>query len=386
MEDLQSKAQRIYPFLGASYKAGTKTWHFVSGASLKMRYLASEESVNSYIGHEYTWMGFDQLDSWPKQATVDKLKANLRNPHGIPSRMVSTANPGGVGHNWIKARYIDPAPPRTLISEGTSATKCYIPATVYDNEILMKSDPDYINRLKDSGAEWLVRAWLYGDWDIVAGGMFDDVWKRDVHVIEPFEIPKSWRVDRSFDWGSSAPFSVQWWAESDGTPAPNGKVYPRGTLFHIAEWYGCTGNPNEGIKMLASEIARGIIDIEKKMNRRVSPAGADPSIFATSNGTSIADEMARVGVRWEKADNARKAGWEKLRRLMKASLKERMEEAGLFVFSTCRQFIRTVPSLPRDGRDMEDLDTSTEDHIADACRYRIMRVTSRLITQRIRSL
>ena len=138
--------------------------------------------------------------------------------------------------------------------------------------------------------------------------------------------------------------------------------------------------------MLASEIARGIIDIEKGMNRRVSPAGADPSIFATSNGTSIADEMARVGVRWEKADNARKAGWEKLRRLMKASLQERMEEAGLFVFSTCRQFIRTVPSLPRDGRDMEDLDTSTEDHIADACRYRIMRVTSRLITQRIRSL
>ena len=386
LEDLQSKAQRIFPFLGATYKAGARTWNFSSGASLKMRYLQSEDSVNSYIGHEYTWMGFDQLDSWPKQSTVDKLKANLRNPHGIPSRMVSTANPGGVGHNWIKARYIDPAPPRTLINNNGSATKCYIPATVYDNEILMKADPDYISRLKDSGAEWLVRAWLYGDWDIVAGGMFDDVWKRDKHVIEPFEIPKSWRVDRSFDWGSSAPFSVQWWAESDGTPAPNGNVYPRGTLFHIAEWYGYNGNPNEGIKMLASEIARGIIEIEKGMKRRVSPAGADPSIFATSNGTSIADEMARVGVRWEKADNARKAGWEKLRRLMKASLKDRMEEAGLFVFSTCRQFIRTVPSLPRDGRDMEDLDTSTEDHIADACRYRIMRVTSRLITQRIRSL
>ena len=250
----------------------------------------------------------------------------------------------------------------------------------------MKSDPEYVNRLKDSGAEWLVRAWLYGDWDIVAGGMFDDVWKREKHVIEPFEVPKSWRVDRSFDWGSSAPFSVQWWAESDGTPAPDEKVYPRGTLFHIAEWYGYNGNPNEGIKMLASEIARGILDIERNMNRRVSPAGADPSIFATSNGTSIADEMARVGVRWEKADNARKAGWEKMRRLMKASLQERMEEAGLYVFNTCRQFIRTVPSLPRDGRDMEDLDTTTEDHIADAARYRIMRVTSRLQTQRIRSL
>ena len=386
LEDLQSKAQRIYPFLGATYKAGARSWEFPSGATLKMRYLQTDEHANNYIGHEYTWMGFDQLDSWPKQSTIDKLKANLRNPHGIPSRMVSTGNPGGVGHNWIKARYIDPAPPRTLIRDNGSATRCYIPATVYDNEILLQSDPDYVNRLKDSGADWLVRAWLYGDWDIVAGGMFDDVWQRDTHVIEPFEIPKNWRVDRSFDWGSSAPFSVQWWAESDGSPIEDGRIWPRGTLFHIAEWYGCTGNPNEGIKMLASEIARGILDIERNMKRRVHPAGADPSIFATTNGTSIADEMARVGVRWEKADNTRKAGWEKLRRLFKASTAQPMEEAGLFVFSTCRQFIRTVPSLPRDQRDLEDLDTSTEDHIADVCRYRIMRVTSRLQTQKIRSL
>ena len=137
---------------------------------------------------------------------------------------------------------------------------------------------------------------------------------------------------------------------------------------------------------MASEIARGILETERGMGRRVHPAGADPSIFATSNGTSIADEMARVGVRWERADNTRKAGWEKLRRLLKASHNERMEEAGLFVFSTCRQFIRTMPSLPRDPRDMEDLDTTAEDHIADACRYRIMRVTSRVQTQRIRSL
>ena len=386
LEDLQSKAQRIFPFLGANYKAGVKTWQFQSGAQLKMRYLQSEDHVNNYLGHEYTWMGFDQLDAWPKQSTVDKLKANLRNPHGIPSRMVATGNPAGVGHNWIKARYIDPAPPRTLIRENGSATRCFIPATVYDNEVLMKADPDYVSRLKESGADWLVRAWLYGDWDIVAGGMFDDVWKRDIHVIEPFQIPKNWRVDRSFDWGSSAPFSVQWWAESDGSPIDDGRIWPRGTLFHISEWYGCNGNPNEGIKMLASEIARGILDIERNMGRKVFAGAADPSIFASSNGTSIGDEMARVGVRWDKADNSRKAGWEKMRRLMKSSLSERMEEAGLFVFSTCRHFIRTVPSLPRDSRDMEDLDTTAEDHIADACRYRIMRITSKLQTQRIRSL
>ena len=195
----------------------------------------------------------------------------------------------------------------------------------------------------------------------------------------------------TFDWGSSAPFSVQWWAESDGTPVQaTGATYPRGTLFHIAEWYGCTGNPNEGIKMLASEIARGILETEKQMNRRVFAGVADPSIFSHANGTSIADEMARQGVRWERADNTRKAGWEKMRRYLKAGLAtekgERIEEPALFIFSTCRSFIRTVPSLPRDSRDMDDLDTTAEDHIADACRYRIMQTRNITQTHRIRSL
>ncbi len=387
LEDLQGKAERIFPYLNATWRAQARKWLFPSGANLKMRYLSNEDSANHYIGHEYTWMGFDQLDLWPKQATVDKLKANLRNPHGIPSRMVSTGNPGGVGHNWIKARYIDPAPARSLIKTENGTTLCYIPAKVYDNKILLKADPTYIDRLKESGPEWLVRAWLHGDWDIVAGGMFDDVWRRDIHVVEPFEIPQSWRIDRSFDWGSSAPFSVQWWAESDGTPVQaTGYTYPRGTLFHIAEWYGCTGNPNEGVKMLASEIARGILDTEKQMNRRIKAGSADPSIFSHQNGTSIADEMARVGVRWDRADNTRKAGWEKMRRLFKASSQERMEEAGLFIFSTCRNFIRTVPSLPRDSRDLDDLDTTAEDHIADACRYRIMQTRNVTQTQRLRSI
>ena len=386
LEDLQNKAHKIFPYLKAIWRAQARQWIFPSGASLKMRYLSNEDTANNYIGHEYTWMGFDQLDLWPKQNTVDKLKANLRNPYGIPSRMVATGNPGGVGHNWIKERYIDPAKPRTLITTENGSTRCFIPAKVTDNKILLDADPKYIDRLKESGPEWLVRAWLDGDWDIVAGGMFDDVWKRDVHVLEPFEIPNHWRVDRSFDWGSSAPFSVQWWAESDGTPISDGRVWPRGTLFHIAEWYGCNGIPNEGIKMLASEIARGILDTERNMKMRVLTGCAAPAIFTSQNGVSISDDMARIGVRWDRADNTRKVGWEKMRRMLKASLAEKMEERGLFVFSTCRHFIRTIPSLPRDPRDLDDLDTTSEDHIADACRYRIMQVRNKSQTQRIRSI
>ena len=320
------------------------------------------------------------------QTTYDKLKGNLRSAEGIPTRMVSTGNPGGVGHNWVKSRFVDPAPPLTLVEDQYGSTRCFIPAKLSGNLILADADPPYADRLRNSGPEWLVKAWLDGDWNIVAGGMFDDIWKTQMHVIEPFNIPETWRIDRSFDWGSTRPFSVQWWAESDGEYMPNGNYYPKGTLFHIAEWYGCNGKPNEGLRMLASEVARGIRDIENKMDVYAYPGPADPSIFASENGTSIADEMGRSGCRWERANNTRKSGWERMRRMLKASLDENMEDAGMFVFDSCRHFIRTVPSLPRDNRDLDDADTNAEDHAADACRYRIMKTSSSISHTRLQGL
>ena len=386
LEDLQDKSKTMYPMLGAVWKANNRVWQFENGSNLKMRYLDRDDTVNRYLGHEYSWIGLDQLESWPLQTTYDKLKGNLRSAEGIPTRMVSTGNPGGVGHNWVKARFVDPAPPRTLIQDAQGSTRCFIPARLQDNKILTDADPTYIDRLKNSGPDWLIKAWLDGDWNIVAGGMFDDLWHTKEHVIEPFQIPETWRVDRSFDWGSTRPFAVQWWAESDGETMPNGNFYPKGTLFHIAEWYGCNGKPNEGLRMLASEVGRGIREKEQRMDVHAYPGPADPSIFASENGTSIADEMGRVGCRWEKANNTRKSGWERMRRLMKASLDQNMEEQGLFIFNTCRHFIRTVPSLPRDQRDLDDADTNAEDHAADACRYRIMKTSSTISHTRLKGL
>lgn len=386
LEDLQDKSKTIYPMLGAVWKANNRMWQFENGSNLKMRYLDRDDTVNRYLGHEYSWIGLDQLESWPLQTTYDKLKGNLRSAEGIPTRMVSTGNPGGVGHNWVKSRFVDPAPPLTLIEDEYGSTRCFIPAKLSDNLILADADPTYADRLRNSGPEWLVKAWLDGDWNIVAGGMFDDLWRTKTHVIEPFDIPESWRIDRSFDWGSTRPFSVQWWAESDGEIMPNGNYYPRGTLFHIAEWYGCNGKPNEGIRMIASEVARGIRKIENDMDVYAYPGPADPAIFASENGTSIADEMGRSGCRWERANNTRKSGWERMRRLLKASLDENMEEAGMFVFENCRHFIRTVPTLPRDNRDLDDADTNAEDHAADACRYRIMKTSSTISHTRLQGL
>ena len=241
-----------------------------------------------------------------------------------------------------------------------------------------------------------------GDWDVVAGGMFDDVWDRDVHVLRPFVIPFSWRIDRSFDYGSSKPFSVGWWAESDGSDVQladgTWMSTVKGDLFRIAEWYGWTGKPNQGLRMLANEIAAGIIEREIAMgiHSRVRPGPADNSIWNVENGNSIAADMAKPvridermyrGVEWARSDKSpgsRMAGWERMRRFFDASKVKVIKNAdgteqkiprdhpGLFVFSNCKCFIDQVPFLPRDEDEPDDVDTDSEDHIGDEARYRVL--------------
>lgn len=305
---------------------------------------------------------------------------------GLFPRIVAGSNPGGVGHNWVKATFIDVAAPMQIVPQpkGEGGMKRqYIPAKLADNPTLAKNDPDYGDRLEGLGNPALVKAMRDGDWNIVAGGMFDDVWSDEHHILKPFEIPSSWRIDRAFDWGSSKPFSVGFWAESDGTEATladgSKRIFPRGTLIRIGEWYGWNGKPNEGLKMSDSGIADGIAkrQVEMGIKSRIKAGPADSSIFDETNGDSPAKIQERHGVRWEKADKSpgsRKRGWQLMRGRLMAAKSSRMEEPGLFVFDVCRQFIRTFPVLPRSDRDPDDIDTDAEDHIADESRYRCLAV------------
>jgi len=343
-----------------------------------------EDDYWNYHGHEYPWIGWEELTNWADSACYDSMKACSRSAHpGMPRKYRSTANPYGVGHNWVKAYFVDQAQPGVVI-RGQGMERVRIKGYFFENKTLMKNDPDYVVRLMTIADENKRKAWLGADWNIVSGGMFDGVYREEVHAIKPFKVPGHWRIDRSFDWGSSKPFSVGWWAVSDGTEAiigadddgePVKRAFPRGTLFRIAEWYGFSGKPNEGLRMLASEIGRKIRSKEEEMgiHLRVESGPADTSIFETQNGVCIADDMARAGVRWERADKgpgSRKNGWEKVRDMFAACLDHPMERPGLFVFDTCRQFMRTVPSLPRSDKDPDDVDTLAEDHVGDEVRYR----------------
>lgn len=379
LEEILTRSQEIYGPLGAVLNVSRMTWGWPNGALLKMRHLENESDHMKYQGHSYSWMAFDEITHWPSAQHLDRLRACLRSALGVRSQLRVTANPGGPGHSWVKSRYVDPAPPMTSFPSEDGGRRVYIPARLDDNQALVRNDPNYWRRVEAAagGREDILRAWRYGDWNIVAGGMFDDCFGPG-SVLDPFPIPDSWRIDRSFDWGSSKPFSVCWWAESNGEqPRGQARFFPPGSLIMMAEWYGSTGKPNEGTRMLAVEIARGILEKERSMDvtRRVRSGPADPSIFASENGVNIADDMARIGVRWDAASHApgsRIAGWERMRRMLLENKKPRPEEPVLAFFSTCRHALRTIPTAPRDTRKPDDVDTASEDHIADAVRYRVM--------------
>jgi len=384
LEDAIRRAHELYRDI-AEWREQKKTFHFFGGGHLRFRFLKNYADAQKYQGQENTWIEVEEAGNYPTPDIPDLLAATLRSAHGVTCRYLQTANPGGPGHNWIKARYIDPAPPftpfdakLTIGSESIKVKRIFIPAKLTDNRILMKNDPTYKDRIfrAVSGQQWLYDAWMNGSWDITAGGMFDDLWNRDIHVLKPFKIPRSWQIYRAFDWGSSRPFSVGWWAIADDAPAiwPNGKVkhFAPGSHIRVGEWYGWTGTPNKGAGTFDKDIAKGIKKYEKERGWKVFSGPADSSIFTEENGKSIAGEYKPFGIYWKKADKSpgsRVAGWRKIRDMLSSAIKAPKEEPGLYVFNICTQFIRTVPVLPRDDKKLDDVNTDAEDHIGDETRY-----------------
>lgn len=365
---------------------------FWNGSCIHLCHCQYEHDVFGYQGAEIHVLLIDEITHWT-ESMYTYLRGRVRMTGltlppeyvGLFPRILVGGNPGGIGHNWVKATWIDTVGPfelKQMPEEDGGMLRSFIPAKLEDNPALRISDPHYKSRLKGLGNPALVKAMLEGDWDIVAGGMFDDVWDRSIHVIEPFAIPPSWYIDRSFDWGSSKPFSVGWWAESDGTEAvlPNGRRWcvPPGTLFRIHEWYGWNGKANQGLKLSDKTIAVGINErqVDWGIHGRTNPGPADSSIFDEINGDSPAKQQAAAQVYWTEADKrpgSRVRRWSLMRARFQASLKPRMEEPGIFIFNNCKDgFIRTVPVLPRDQKKTDDVDTASEDHCGDESGYRIL--------------
>jgi hypothetical protein len=392
LKEIREQAEALFPLVGGHYRSGEKTWKFRNGSKLLLGHLDTDKDAKRVLGQQYSWEGIEEITNWATPDPIKKLKACLRSAYGVRCQWVATGNPGGPGHNWVKTTYIDPMPPLAPYCDPkTHITRIFIPAKLQDNKILMASDPTYVDRLKDSGPEWLVKAWLDGNWDIVAGGMFDDLWDRTVHILEHFVVPRTWTIERAFDWGSSKPFSIGWWATCNGEQVQNQRFFYPGTKIRIAEWYGWDGKtPNKGSGEVDSEIARKALQMEQQMSKAhgyvFRPGPADPSIFTVKDGLSTGMTLARLGLSFKPAATgagSRTSGWAQVRMMLKAAKQPKMEEPGLFVFSSCRQFIRTVPTLPRDVKNLDDVDTDAEDHIGDETRYAVTTKQATVMTQKL---
>lgn len=370
-----ARARQIYTADGAAWNEARSCFVWPSGAILYFRHLDRDADADLYQGHDYSRVYVEELTQFPDPRAVDKLKATLRSATGVPCGFRATCNPGGAGHAWVKARYID-AGAYEVVSESfvnpfdgaiSRLDRVFIPARLMDNPLLMERDPNYVARLAQSGSAELVRAWLEGDWSVVQGAFFSEWSGRN--ILTPFEVPRFWTRFRSFDWGYAAPFSVGWWAVVSETIDLRGRRLPRGALVRYREWYGSSGRRNEGLRMVAEAVAAGIL--QRQGGEHVIYGIADPSIFREDGGPSIAERMRRMGCWWRPADNTRvgalgaMSGWDQMR----ARIAGEEDAPMLFVFETCRDFIRTVPTLQHDGARPEDLDTAGEDHIADETRY-----------------
>lgn len=400
----------LAPWIGAGwvkFNASKNFLEFWNGAKVWLSHCQYEKDKIKYQGPEIHVLLVDELTHFTEsiyrylrgRCRLGGLKVPEKYAGKLPL-VLAGSNPGGVGHNWVKAAFISPAKPgeiREMPKEEGGMRRQYIPAKLADNPTMSENDPDYADRLAGLGNAALVKAMLDGDWDIVAGGALDDVWSPRV-ILPRFAVPAGWRVDRSFDWGSAKPFAVIWWAECDGTEAtlPDGSRFapPKGSLIALHEWYGAKG-PNEGLRLPSGEIAAGIKEREKLLTASrwitATPiAGpADNAISAVSQpGTpTIADEMAKAGIRWTESDKApgtRKIGLDLLRARIKEAGKERPEAPALFVMDHCRELLAHLPVLPRDAKNPDDVDSDAEDHDYDATRYRVLATRRSVRTEPLR--
>lgn len=375
LEELQKRAVQLYKPIGGEYKNYTRTWYFKNGATLKMRYMESEKDVGNYQGHQYTWIGFDELGNFPTDACWVFMISRLRSAAGVPSYIRGTANPGGVGHSWIKHRFMDGKEPNKIYeykidlpSGGQiSTSRVFIPSRLEDNMILMRNDPSYEAKLMNL-PEHLARAMRYGDWSVFAGQVFSE-FSVDTHVIKPFTLnPGEWFKFCALDWGYSHPYSLGWYA-----------VNADGRVIKYREWYGCKeGMQNVGVQEGSRELAKRAWEIS--VTEGVNTMVADPAIWSSNDASqSICDNFTQEGWKMIKGNNDRVNGLIVFHEMLKEQIEVGIDQDGkpvkrpmLTVFPCCTGFIRTIPMLTPNPNHMEDVDTRLEDHVYDETRYALM--------------
>lgn len=357
----------------AKYNDAKKEMVFPNGSEILFRYCDTEKDVDRYQGTEVDVLFLDEATQLSEEQ-MKKICACVRGVNDFPKRTYYMCNPGGKGHGYIKRLFID----KNYESGEYPEDYFFIQSLVTDNKALMAKDPEYYKQLEALPPK-LRKAWLEGRWDVFEGAFFEEfratpepqscyeagiteeealIEHRWTHVIKPFNIPKEWKIYRSYDWGYGKPFSCGWWA-----------VDYDGCAYRILELYGCTGTANEGVHWSNKEQFDKIAEIEREhpylKGKRIQGV-ADPSIWDGSHGISAAEEAEKHSLWFEKGINDRIAGWMQVHERLRF---DKNGKAMIYFFDTCKDSIRTIPLMMYDEHKPEDLDSDLEDHACDEIRY-----------------
>ncbi len=405
--DVIAKSKKWFPrlFPGCKYNNSRKVWTFLDGETLWFNYARVLADYDQYHGHEYPWIGWEELTNHAVPEVYLKLMSCNRSSNAlVPKRYRSTCNPSGPGHAWVKERFIDKIGEGRVYTEDVivqipdddgidqdvtlQITRTHVQSLLDENKAMKIADPLYLAKLKQltDGNEMLEKAWLKGSWDLVMGGFFTDVWDPKIHHKNPFTIPTSWTAFRSFDWGSSKPWGVTYCFEANGIQSPDRETdpslpyIPKGSIIIPTELYGWTGVPNEGDQAVSQTIAERTLAMDNAIQIeygiRVDPGPADTSIWDVRDGVSIGNNLTSHGCNWSKAykgKGSRIAGWAIIRQMLSSAKKQDREKPHLYLFSAAQHHIRTLPLQQRDEKKPEDIDTDGEDHLMDSLRYALSR-------------
>lgn len=286
---------------------------------------------------------------------IDQLNLRLRGWTPFYKQIILSFNPISLG-NFLRKEFFIHVREDTTIHNST-----------YKNNKFL--DDQYRQQLESYKIRnpYYYQVYVLNEWGSTKGAAFPEFtnqpnvdWKF-THVIAPFEPPKEWKYFRSFDWGYSKPFSVGWWAmDSDGI------------LFRILELYGCTGDPNVGVRWEVDKIASRVAEVEDShpfLRGRHIYGIADPSIWDKSRGTAIVESFEKKRIWFDPADNKRIPGRQQVH--YRLALDENGRSM-MYIFDHCKDFLRTFPELIEDDKDPEDVDSDGEDHIYDETRYLCM--------------
>ena len=361
LRDMITHSQRLYSraFKGAKWREQEKEWRFPSGARIEFGYAENMTDVLRYQGQSYTWIGVDELPQYPTPDVYNFLRSSLRSVDPeIPVFMRATGNPGNIGSQWVKEMFVDPSEPNKAfnvsIDTPTGVRKIsrrFIPAKLQDNPYLMQTDDYYI--MLASLPEVQRKQFLEGDWSAFENSSFPE-FNKTTHVVDPFEIPRGWSRFRSADWGYSSNACCLWFA-----------IDWDNNLWVYRELYTK--------KITADEFAKKVLEAEQGEFMRYGVLDSSTWAKRGDVGPSIAETMIQEGCKWRPSDRSPKSRINgKLEIHKRLKVHEKDNEPTLKVFSNCVNLIRTLPLLPLDKNNPEDVDTDAEDHAYDALRYGCM--------------